>query len=82
MEHPNKIKVICSECGKRKPHYAKGLCLNCYKRLQYRNLSKKDKRRVHFVAGIYREKNREKYNESMRNIMRKKLNIKPKNYRV
>jgi len=38
-----KRMVICRGCGEIKPHYAKSLCLKCYKKMSYR-LGKKKKR--------------------------------------
>ena len=75
-----KIKQVCEECKKKKILYAKGKCRNCYRRLMYRNLSKKEKKRRYNVSKIYREKNKEKIRGQMRDIMRKRLNIKPQNY--
>lgn len=75
-----KIKEVCEECKKKKILYAKGKCVNCYRRLKYRNLSKEEKKRRYDVSKIWREKNKEKVNRQMRNLMRKRLNIKPENY--
>jgi len=73
-------KQRCEECKKKKILYAKGKCVNCYRRLMYRGLPKKEKKRRYNVSKIWREKNKEKVNRQMRDVMRKRLNIKPKNY--
>jgi len=73
-------KQRCKECKKKKKLYAKGKCVNCYRRLMYQNLPKKEKKRRYGVSEIWREENKEKVNGQMRDIMRKRLNIKPENY--
>jgi len=64
-EGPGRISEFCIECKKpwseKIKHYAKEKCMNCYKRLNNRELGKKPsyKRK----AKEYREKNREIYNK-------------------
>ena len=61
--------------------YAKGLCNTCYSS-KYYNKEKQNK-----ACSKWREKNRDywkddKQRERMRNIMRKRRNVKPENYRI
>jgi len=50
------MKIICSNCGELRKHYAKDLCKNCYYKQPYWELYKKK----------YRLENREKDNETSR----------------
>lgn len=38
QENPDyqRRKVVCAECGREKPHHAKGLCQVCYNRLNWK----------------------------------------------
>lgn len=72
----------CKECRKKKEHHAKGFCGQCYSRLRFRNLPYKEKIKKRKYDRVWRENNRDRYNTRMRLVMRKKLNIKQRNFRV